>query len=57
MVVLKVDVELVGRVMDIRPKAEPEVTLLCEDDLQRKREDREAFSREKGLTGSSAAKS
>lgn len=47
MAVSKADVELAGRVMDIRPKAEPDVTLLREDDLQRRREDREAFLKRK----------
>jgi hypothetical protein len=47
MVVLKADVELAGRVLDIRPKAEPDVTLLREGDLQRRREDREAFLKRK----------
>jgi hypothetical protein len=51
MAVLKADVELAGRVLDIRPKAEPDVTLLREDDLQRRREDREAFLKRKRPTG------
>jgi hypothetical protein len=51
MAVLKADVELAGRVLDIQPDAEPNVTLFRKDDLQRRREDCEAFSREKDLTG------
>jgi serine/threonine protein kinase len=47
MAVLKAEVELAGRVLGIRPgvklDVEPDVTILCEDDLQRRREDCEKF--------------